>query len=239
MNSEQVRLCKHKKQCVSDGQGDLERFMDHWQKSPKDMCHFVGRAVARVAHRNFSDLFFAISTGYFAFQEICQRIDFIYDNHQEQIKGERGQLLGELIEIEEQMGVICLKDIGGNHDGIRVMLVRDTVDGYETYSLRHFVKSHERITRYLSECWKGDPGKPIFKKVLNPLSQDSSQAYEDDYDFWNFRSPAEIVEGVIVYPEARGFYDLRESRSLADFIVLTSNLLGFGKCIKKPGLYPA
>lgn len=239
MDSEQILLCEFKKQCLSSHLGDLERFMAHWQENPKDMCHFVGRAVARVAHRNFSDLFFAISTAYFAFQEVCERIDFIYDNHKEQIKGERGQLLTELVEVEEQMGVVCLKDVGGNHDGIRVMLVRDTVDGYLTYSLRYFVKSTERLTRYLSEYWKGNTGKPTFKKVLHPLPPDSPQLYEDDFDFWNFRSPVEIIEGVIMYPEARGFYDLHESKSIADFIVLTSNLLGFGKCIRQPTLCPA
>ncbi len=239
MNSEQIRLCEFKKQCLSGHLEDLERFMAHWQKNPKDMCHFVGRAVARVAHRNFPDLFFAISTAYFAFQEVCERIDFIYDNYKEHIKGERGQLLTELVEIEEQMSVICLKDIGGNHDGIRVMLVRDTVDGYPTYSLRHFIKSNEPATRYLKKCWKGHPDKPTFRRVLHSLPPDSPQSYEDDYDFWNFRSPVEIVEGVVMYPEAQGFYDLHESKSVADFIVLTSNLLGFGKCISKPTLCPA
>ena len=229
---EQINLCDFKQVCMSSHLGDLERFMAHWQSNPKDMCHFVGRAVARLAHRNFSDLFFAISTAYFAFQEICERIDYIYGNYEEQIKGECGQLLEELVEIDEQMGVICLKDIGGNHAGIRVMLVRDNVDGYSTYSLRYFVKSRERATGYLSEYWRErDCGKPTFKKVLHPLPPNSPQLYEDEYGFWNFRNPVEIIEGVIVYPEARGFYDLYESKSIADFIVLTSNLLGFGKCM--------
>lgn len=212
---------------------DLERFMAHWQQDPKGMCYFVGRAVAHIAYRNLPDLFFAISTAYFAFQEICQRIDFIYENCERQIGGECGKLLKELVEISEQSGVVCLKDIGGNHYDIRVMLVRDTVDGYPTYSLRYFVGAKEQSTGYLAEYWKEQySGKPIFKTVLQSLPPSSPQCFEDEYDFWNFRKPEEITQGVIVYPEARGFYDLQESKSLADFIVLTSNLLGFGKCIE-------
>lgn len=206
--------------------------MSRWQQNPKDMCYFVGRAVARLAYRNLPDLYFAISTAYFALQEICQRIDYIYANYQKQIGGECGKLLQKLVEIDKQMGVVCLKDLGGKHYGIRVMLVRDTVDGYPTYSLRYFVRVTERTTGYLREYWKErNSGKPTFKKVLHPLPSGSPQRYEDEYDFWNFRLPVEVIEGVIVYPEARGFYDLQESKSVADFIVLTSNLLGFGKCI--------
>ncbi len=212
---------------------DLERFMSHWQSNPKEMCHFVGRAVARIAHRNMPDLFFSISTAYFAFHEICQRIDYIYENYQKKVSGECSKLLKELVEVEEQMGVICLKDIGGNHDGIRVMLVRDEVDGYPTFSLRHFVKPHEEPGRYLKAYWQVSE-EPTFKEILNPLllwTEESSQLYEDEYGFWNFRCPTDDLEGVIVYPAAQGFYDFQESKSVADFIVLASNLFGYSKCI--------
>lgn len=216
---------------------DLERFMAHWQSRPKEMCHFVGRAVARIGCRNLPDLFFAISTAYFSFREICERIDYIYENYQRTIGGDCGKLLKELVEIEDRSGIICLKDTGGNHYGIRVMLIRDTVDGYPTYSLRYFVHAAEKATRYLQAYW--DRGRPTFKKVLNPLPivdqpgqvDGTSQLYEDNFDFWNFRMPVEVLEGVIVYPEAQGFYDLQESRSVAEFIAITSNLLGYGKCI--------
>ena len=211
---------------------DLERFMAHWKSSPKEMCHFVGHAIARVGYRNLPDLFFAISTAYFSFQEICERIDYIYENYQKHPGGECGKLMKELVQIEKKRDVVCLKDIGGNHCGIRVMLVRDTVDGYFTYSLRYFVHATERATGYLKAYWQErSAGRPTFKRVLNPLPQGSSQLYEDEYDFWNFRSPVEVLEGVIVYPDARGFYDLQESKSVADFFVLVSNLLGYGKCI--------
>lgn len=219
-----------------DQENDLERFMAHWKDDPKNMCHFVGRAVARLAFRNFNDFFFATSTAYFSFREICERIDFIYANYQRKVGGECGKLLKELVEIEEQNKVVCLKDIRGKHSCIRLMLLRDTVEGYPTYSVRYFVKITERTTGYLKKHWSGS--RPTFKKVLRlspewPLSRDEQQ-YEINYDFWNFRKPTEILEGVIVYPESQGFYDLMESRSVADFIVLTSNLLGYGKneCIK-------
>ncbi len=211
----------------------LERFMSHWQHDPKAMCSFVGRAVARIAHRNIPDLFFAISTAYFSFREICERIDYIYEHYQDSIGGEKGELLKELVAIDEQVGVVCLKDIGGNHYGIRVMLLRYDVDGHSTFSLRYFAKEQPILPGYLKEHWAETSRHPTFKRILNPLPAGSAQLYEDEYDFWNFRLPVETTEGVVVYPEARGFYDLQESKSLADFIVLTSNLLGFGKCISE------
>lgn len=207
---------------------DVERFMSHWQSKPKEMCYFVGRAVARIGYRNIPDLFFSISTAYFAFREICERIDYLYDNYQKKVGGECGKLIKELVEVEKRSEVLCLKDIGGNHCNIRVMLVRDTVDGCMTYSLRYFVKAMEQATGYLKAYWQSG-GKPTFKKVLNTLPEGSSQLYEDEHGFWNFRNPVETLEGVIVYPDARGFYDLQESKSIADFIVLASNLLGYKK----------
>lgn len=214
---------------------NLEGFISYWESNPKEMCHFVGRAIARVAYRNIPDLFFAISTAYFSFREICQRIDYIYVNCHKKIGGECGNLLRELVEIDDQMAVLCLKDIGGNHCGIRVMLIRYTVDGYPTYSLRYFVPKTEQATGYLRACWgyEGYNGQPTYEKILNALPSGSPQLYEDDHDFWNFREPVKILEGVVVYPDARGFYDLQESKSVADFIVLTSNLLGYVKCISQ------
>lgn len=212
---------------------NLESFISHWESNPKEMCHFVGRAVARVAHRNIPDLFFAISTAYFSFREICQRIDYIYANYNKKIGGECGKLLRELVEIDGRTAVLCLKDMGGNHYGIRIMLIRDTVDGYPTYSLRYFVTETEHAIDYLRACWRGSHEQPTYEKILNALPEGSSQLYEDDHDFWNFRKPVKALEGVVVYPDARGFYDLQESKSVADFIVLTSNLLGYNKCISQ------
>lgn len=197
----------------------LERFMSHWQEKPKEMCHFVGRAVGRIAHRNIPDLFFAISTAYFSLQEICERIDYIYENYQKSVKGECGKLLKQLIKVNEREGIVCLKDISDNHHSIQIMLIRYVVDGYSTYSIRYFIEA-------------------TFDEVLQSLPENSAQLYEDDFNFWNFRKPDEILEGVIVYPDAQGFYDLPESKNVADFIVLTSNLLRY-KCISdNPPIIP-
>jgi len=208
---------------------DLERFTGYWQNDPKEMCYFVGRAVARVGHANFNDLFFAIGSAYFSFREICDRIDFICDHFKDKIKGEKGRQLRELVHIAGNHGVVCLKDkLFTRHDGIRVMLLRDMVDKHLTYSLRYYLEKGERARGYLKANWNSSThGRPTFENVSNPITSESGQRYEDDFTFWNFRAPVELMDGVIVYPDAQGFYDLQETKSLGDFIVLVSNLLGF------------
>lgn len=217
---------------------DLERFMGHWQANPKEMCYFMGRAIARIGYRNLHDLFFATGAAYFSFREVCDRIDFIYDHWQDEISGERGKLLGELIGISSEQDVVILKDKSGKrHRGIRLMLLRDNVDGYETYSIRYFVEKDETLNGFLKEHWDAEAhGRPSFETVLQKLDVDvSGQQYEDDFTFWNFRRPAELTHGVIVYPDCQGFFDLHETKNVGDFILLTSNLLGHGKCIGQEG----
>lgn len=207
---------------------DLERFLSHWCRRPKELTEFVGRAIGRISYRHLPDLYFAISTSYFGLRVIGERINYIYKHMDDELRGECGQLMAELVEIEKQQGIICLKDVGGKHRGIRMMLLRDLVDGYHTFSVRYFVKAAEKPTGYLKHKWQSGV-RPTFAQVLNKLPKGSPQKYENDYDFWNFRAPDNLLHGVIVYPEASGFFDIHESKSVADFIVLASNLLGFDK----------
>jgi len=65
---------------------------------------------------------------------------------------------------------------------------------------------------------------------LRPVDGNSDFDF-DNCESWNFRRPPDITDGVTVYPEARGFYNLTETKSVADLVILASNLTGFvGGC---------
>lgn len=181
---------------------DLERFMSHWQDDPLGLCNFAGRAIARLGHRRFSDLFFAIGTSYFAHRCLPDRIDHLYRNHKVRIGGIKGDTIRKMIDIDRgDDDVICLRDKNGRHNNVELLILRRVFEGHLTY-------------------------------FLKPVDGDS---VDFDFDFddceaWNFRRPDDIMQGVIAYPESRGFFDLAKTQSVADLIVLASNLVGFVSC---------
>lgn len=174
---------------------EIERFMSYWKDDPLGLCNFTGRAIARLASRNFSDLFFAIGTSYFAYHCLSDRIDHLYEHHDARIGGIKGKTIKSMVDIDFDNGVICLHDKHGRHNNIELMLWRQDLEGHLTYFLR-----------------------PV----------DGNEDFDfDDCVSWNFRRSPDATEGVTVYPEARGFYDLTESKNVADLIILASNLTGF------------
>jgi len=175
---------------------DLERFMSHWQDNPKGFCQFVGKASARLAYRNFSDLFFYIGTSYFAFHCLPDRIDHMFAHHDQRAGGMKGDVIKKMVSVTTDGDSICIVDKHGRHKGLELMIWCGDYDGYHTYFIR-------------------------------PNGDEFDQ---DDGGYWNFRRSEEITEGVIVYPEARGFYDFDQTRHVADLIVLASNLTGFVGC---------
>ncbi len=208
----------------------LEHFMCYWQEDPLGLCNFSARALARIGYRNLPDFYFAFGASYFAFKDIPSRIDFLYDHYQDWIGGEKGRLIAEMVEIKPQDNIICLHDKSGRHGKVRAMLIRDVLDGYPYFSIRYFTKSKDRLSGYLSQHWnQKQSGHPTFRKVAAKVTEPEEHIYEIEYEFWNFRKPEEILEGVIVYPEAHGFFDLPETKSIADLISLASNGVGF-KC---------
>ncbi|MHA2279555.1 MAG: hypothetical protein ACXAC5_01500 [Promethearchaeota archaeon] len=205
---------------------DLERFMSHWQSDPYGFCNFVGRAIGRIGHRNLQDLLFAIGASYFAFRCLPDRIDYLYNHHHARIGGEKGSLIASMLGIELVNDVVCIHDKSGNHGHVRVMLLRDEIDGHQSYSLRYFVKEGT-ASGYLREHWdQKNRGRPTFKRVA-AQNEEPPPTYEQEYEFWNFRRPEELTDGVIVYPHASGFFDLWETKSVGDLVVLASNLVGF------------
>lgn len=178
---------------------DLERFMAHWQDDPIGFCNFTGRAIARIGNRNFNDLFFAIGTSYFAFHDLADRIDHIIDNPDVRIGGIKGKTIAEMIDIDVNEDVICVRDKYGRHKNMKLTIWRQSYEGNLTYFLR-------------------------------PVDGSENDISFEGCDAWNFRRAEDITEGVIVYPEARGFYDLTETKSVADLIVLASNWVGFVGC---------
>ena len=208
---------------------DLDDFINSWQQNPLAFSHFVGRAIGRIGYRNLPDLFFAIGTSYFEFQRIIDRINFLYDHHDERTGGQKGDLIAQMVKIKLRDDVVCLHD--KDDDGVKIMLLRDNLDGRPYFSIRHFVENGEHVEGYLSEFWdQKHRGKPTFSKVAaKSKPQDGVPLYEREYEFWNFREPDEPLEGVIVYPEAQGFLYLWETKRIADLVVLASNGVGF-KC---------
>ena len=207
---------------------DLERFMSHWQDDPQACCNFVGRAIGRIGYRNLKDLFFSIGVSYFAHQSLPDRIDFLYDHHGSRIGGVKGETISRMVEIKLIDDAVCLYDRIGRHGKVQVMLLRDVIDGHRTYSLRYFVTA-DQPCGYLLEHWnQRTRGRPTFDRVAATLFHSGlPSTYAEEYEFWNFRRGKEWTEGVIVYPEARGFFDVVESKSVADLVVLASNLVGF------------
>jgi len=105
------------------------------------------------------------------------------------------------------------------------MLIVDMLEDITHYSVRLFTKKQEKCPDYLKN-WNGNCGKPTFNNVVKKTMLNAPK-YHPSSKFWNFRKPSEPLLGVTVYPECIGFNDLRETRSIADLIVLTSNLLDF------------
>lgn len=207
----------------------IERFICRWQNEPVAFNHFVGRAIGRIGYKYLYELYLAIGASYFSLMSICERIDFIYDRFliNTILKFDKKSV----VRLTQEKGIICITDVPGNHDGVSVMLIRDCLDGLPYYSLRYYEPTL-RLTdwglgsKYLQEHWDEVLGKPSFRTVLADIDSKNPQ-YEVDHVFWNFRKPKDCIEGVIVYPHSDGFEDVHESKSLANLIVIASNLLGY------------
>lgn len=206
---------------------DLERFLSFWKGSPQDFIYFVGRAIGRIAPTKLYDLCLAIGSSYFAYQNMCDRIDFLYDSYKgpETVVVQDGFTRNAIAQIKMEDDVLCLHDLSNKLHGTHLMLLRDVLDGLPYYSIRYFV-TDKKIAGYLKRVWLSDWGKPLFKTVSSRLSGDEPQ-FEEDHIFWNFRRPENPMHGVIVYPHAESFHELWETKHLGDFLVLVSNLKNF------------
>lgn len=209
--------------------GDMERFLAFWKDDPKKAAIFMGQAIGRIASKDLRFHFPAIGASYFAEREICQRINFIYDNWDHSAPSpEKQELLDKSVEISVNDNIVCLHGISGRHDRIRVMLIRDVLDDVPYFSLRQYVNENEPLSGYLQAAWPGLDIRPEFELILSKRDYAAEfPKYELDDMFWDFSIPDDPIRGVVIRNDSQGFQSVYETMSLANLIVLTSQMLGY------------
>ena len=190
---------------------DLERFIHFWKNDPVGMCHFVGRAVAECGHHNYPELLLATGAGYFAHKDICERIDFIYEHYADKMDKDAKKAMNTSCDLRIRNDIVCLSDISGRHGGMQIMLLKKESSNY---AIRMYSDRTAKRHPYLQDWGRSS----TFNVILTE---------EDGCMFWNFRPAKNRLEGVIVHPPSEGFSDLWTTKSVADFVVLVSNLFGY------------
>ncbi len=206
---------------------NVERFISHWQDRPEDLCCFIGKVVGRITHQHLPLLYREISTSYFAYFDIAERIDFLYDHYLDILPQQTKRELNARLEIEMNQNVLCLHDISTDnaHNAIRIMLIRDIVGRKKTYSIRPFVVRGEGLGFFL-KSWR-DKTRPTFRNILAKIdSSTDEQQYEELPMFWNFRPPDDPMDGVEISHYALAFDNLTESINVARMVRLASRLFG-------------
>lgn len=220
---------------------DLERFLAFWANDPEGFVHFVGWGIGRLATHKFHDLFLAIGASYFSTQNICERIDFLYETvnkieelsitdekekHPIAIVSKR-KYRCTMAESRCNGEILCIH-LKNDHS---IMILLDVLDGLPYYSIRYFVERGEWKTAkgYLKKRWEhsSDLSIPDFDTMVKMAN--SGSEFEEDHTFWNFRQTDDIMHGVVVYPQSDGFSDPWETKRLAELIVQVSNLKNFDR----------
>mgnify|MGYP001561294425 CR=1 FL=1 len=209
---------------------DLERFMDQWKHDPQGLCSFVGKAMGRISHRHVPDLFFSIGTSYFAYKEICSRIDFLYDHYEEISKGQKARILRTMVCVDKQDEIVCLHNIRREvRNPMHLMLLRDEWDEGSGFSVRPYVLDG-KPSNYLAKIYHRTNSLPIFSTVAARQSYVDFPLFLPDISFWNFMCPCDCLHGVKVpgTPEnSLGFFDVKETQRVAELIIEGSNLVGW------------
>ena len=206
---------------------DLETFiMSMWANNQNEFCSYIGKAIAQVGIRKLPDIFLSIGLAYFSLNYMCNRIDYLYEHYEDRIGGQKRQIAKEMVDIEvsgdDEEKIVCVCGKGGRHKNIKLMLLRDELDKIPYYSLRYFV-GKEEPGDFLKRNWHSSLS-PIFKNVLAELPEPYPPRYQDNCEFWNF---CRHEEEIAIYPKSMAFYDLDETKSVADLVILASNFVGF------------
>lgn len=208
----------------------IDRFLYQWHSRPKkEFAYYVGYALGRIGHANLNDFYLAFGASFFSSHQICQRIDFLYN---------QAGKADKMVNVYHEHSVLCIKDLTGKHDGCRVMAIRGFDEKSNVhYSIRPFIDHDADMNRLLETRWNSDL-RPTFENVLqcknvpcpnNVLRDKCGDLYPYDNAFWSFRKEDSLssAEGVIVYPGPGAFTDVDATMSVCRLIVLASNILGF------------
>lgn len=175
-----------------------------------ETMEFLGRQASRNA--TFLDhMCYSFGEDYFSGLKVAQRMEFLQHEHHD-ITKDTLELMSGYVAISYGE-CTAIQDLSDSYRGLDIALIIGAEDG-QVFSIRQYDSDYQ------------EPEEMIGTTVTSS-GHEYAKVVEDSENHWNFTINS--TGNIDIFKPSNAFLNLHETRAVANLIVWTSNVLGFGK----------